>query len=158
MSSSGKAHLKELGAADHGDLEGVQVLANRLQGRLLPQHRGVPMHLALQLEAVDSADQGEGGGNRQGGQWTLMSQRPRYTKGLHCMGRWHHYLSSTMLMRKASSPPLQTISAGVPPHAALGLRPASFMLSKNGGLHMQKWKASPLPTALASIPLGALLP
>ena len=63
MSSSNRAHLEELGAADHGDLEDVQVLVNRLKGCLLPQHRAVPVHLALQLEAVHT---GEGDG-REGG-------------------------------------------------------------------------------------------
>lgn len=52
-------------------------------------------------------------------------------------------LSSIMRLTKACSPPGQTISLGVPPHAVLGLRPASSMLSKKGGLHMQKSYLSP---------------
>ena len=73
---------------------------------------------------------------------------------------WHRYLSSTMLMRNASSPPLQTIAAGPPPPCCVGVAPDLLhaLEERRHGLHMQKWKAPPLRTALASIPLGALMP
>mmetsp|Transcript_7908 Transcript_7908/g.22641 ORF Transcript_7908/g.22641 Transcript_7908/m.22641 type:complete len:205 (+) Transcript_7908:473-1087(+) len=69
-------------------------------------------------------------------------------------------LSSTMAFTNTSSPPLHTISWSVPPWAVSGLRPASCMLLKKGGLHMQKWNRGWAPLgsaamALSSIPLGA---
>uniref|UniRef100_A0A7C9FC93 Uncharacterized protein n=1 Tax=Opuntia streptacantha TaxID=393608 RepID=A0A7C9FC93_OPUST len=52
-------------------------------------------------------------------------------------------LSSTMRLINTRSPPWQTISSGVPPQEVLGFSPASSMLSKNGGLHIQKSNFSP---------------
>uniref|UniRef100_A0A8R7PXP8 Uncharacterized protein n=1 Tax=Triticum urartu TaxID=4572 RepID=A0A8R7PXP8_TRIUA len=65
-------------------------------------------------------------------------------------------LSSIRCVIKACSPPGQAISSAVPAQEVLGLRPASSILSKKGGLHIQKSKFSlsfTTPTKIGAIDL-----
>ena len=61
----------------------------------------------------------------------------------------------SLYMRRmnVSSPPGQHNSARVPPKLVPGFRFACFIVSKNGGLHMQKENLSPVCTASTALSL-----